>query len=236
MINVLIIDNELSSIDLLRQHLLNFCPQVQVCDFANNILEGAKKLVNVHLIFFNTRFLEQADAKLILKWQQQPYEIVCVGANKQDAYKAFRANAIDFLLKPYQASDILEVINKIQTKLIKHQPTITTKSKERDVLGIPTVDGFEFIPVHQIIQCEGLQSYTRIKINGRKDLISCHNIGEVKKKLSPLGFFSPHKSHLINLKKIKKYNKEGVIIMEGGLPVPLARRRKQDFFAIIPHL
>ena len=52
---------------------------------------------------------------------------------------------------------------------------------------------------------------------------------EFIKKLKPHGFYSPHKSHLINLNLISKYHKEGNILMNNGTWVPVSIRKKKDF-------
>jgi len=45
----------------------------------------------------------------------------------------------------------------------------------------------------------------------------------------PYDFYSTHKSHTVNKNYIKKYLKEGIIIMMDDSEVPLARRRKEEF-------
>lgn len=112
--------------------------------------------------------------------------------------------------------------------------SIIVKSPIQDeLIGIPTMEGYEFITVKSIIRCEGLKKCTRVIICERSNIISSYNLGEFKKMLEPLGFFLPHRSYLINLSLIKKYHKEGTITMYDGFPIPLARRRKEDFLRMI---
>jgi two-component system LytT family response regulator len=103
------------------------------------------------------------------------------------------------------------------------------------ILGIPTLEGFEFIHISEIIRCEGLQKCTRIITTEKSDMISSYNLGEFRRILEPHGFFSPHKSHLINLKYIRKYNREGSITMNNGTYVPVSKRRKKDFLDQFTH-
>ncbi len=97
------------------------------------------------------------------------------------------------------------------------------------IIGVPTLEGFEFLHIEDIIRCEGLQKCTRIITTEKTDMISSYNLGEFRKILEPHGFFSPHKSHLINLKYIRKYSREGTIIMNNGSWVPVSKRRKKEF-------
>ena len=97
-----------------------------------------------------------------------------------------------------------------------------------NMVGIPTTDGIDFMNPEDIVRCEGLQKHTLIVTVGY-EFISSYNIGEFIKILKPHGFFATHKSHLVNLKHIRKLNTEGSICMDDGSYVPLSRRRRRTF-------
>ncbi|MBK8493318.1 MAG: LytTR family transcriptional regulator DNA-binding domain-containing protein [Saprospirales bacterium] len=59
---------------------------------------------------------------------------------------------------------------------------------------------------------------------GKGIISSCH-IGVFRDRLENQGFFSPHKSHLVNLQYIRKFLREGTLVMRDGSTVPVARRR-----------
>jgi len=63
--------------------------------------------------------------------------------------------------------------------------------------------------------------------------MSSYNIGDFTKILENCGFFLAHRSYLINLSKIKQYQKNGTIILDNNMAIPLARRRKEEFLEII---
>lgn len=105
------------------------------------------------------------------------------------------------------------------------------------LVGIPTIECMEFIDTEKIIRCEGLQKCTLIVTTEKTDIISSYNLGKFADLLKENGFFQCHRSHLINLKFVKKYTREGYIIFNASSkPVPLARRRKSDFLNQIKHL
>ena len=83
-------------------------------------------------------------------------------------------------------------------------------------IGIPTMEGYEIIQPEDVIRCEGMQNCTRIITKERSDIISSYNLGKFIKLFGNEIFFSPHKSHLINFLHVKKYLKEGTIIMNDG--------------------
>ncbi|NUQ22330.1 MAG: LytTR family transcriptional regulator [Saprospiraceae bacterium] len=103
------------------------------------------------------------------------------------------------------------------------------------LVGIPTMDGMEFLKVEDIIRCEGLRQFTKVHIKSEA-IISSYNIGEFVRLLDPYGFFAPHKSHLINLQYLRSYHIGGTITLCDGACVPLARRRKEAFLRRIRHI
>ena len=105
-----------------------------------------------------------------------------------------------------------------------------------ELIGIPTLVGFDFLLVNEIIRCEGLQKCTRVVTTTKTDIISSYNIGEFRKLLEPYHFFSPHKSHLINLAFVKKYKREGTIILRDNSYIPVSKRKKSEFLNQIIHI
>jgi len=222
MINTVIIDNESATKERLRNYLKQFESNIQINGFYSSILEAFEAQSEAELIFCDTSILQEKESAMIPYTQYK--QVICLGNHEKDAYTAYRVNALDFILKPIDDSQMIKAVERIRNSFGR------TQTKKSNCLGIPTLNGYDFIKFHDIIKCEGLQSYTRIVLRDKPDIISSYNIGQVKKLLIPKGFFSPHKSYLINLDEIEKYSKEGVIYLRGGLHVPLARRRKKAFF------
>lgn len=105
------------------------------------------------------------------------------------------------------------------------------------LVGIPTIEGLEFIDTEKIIRCEGLQKCTLVVTTEKSDIISSYNIGKFVDLLQESGFFHCHRSHLINLQFVKKYTREGYIFFStNSKPVPLARRKRCAFLGEMRHI
>ena len=121
-----------------------------------------------------------------------------------------------------------------EKKSINSEPSsIEVQQLPENIIGIPTIEGYDFISIQDIIRCEGYQRCTRIVTNQRSDIVSSYHIGFFKKRLENCGFYSTHKSHFINLHHIRKYLKEGSILMSDGTYVPLSKRRKTNFMKLL---
>lgn len=223
----------------LRKDLSDYCPQIRIegiSDFFGKAdLPKSPSSILFLLLRENTSFEDPVISEFLAEVTSP---LICIGNRKDYAYKAIKLDAIDFLLQPYDPCDLIKAVHRAETRINEMQQLEKSKDFAADnpVIGIPTIEGCEFLYIKDVIKCEGLQSYTRIITRNRSDIICSNNIGELKKKLEPFGFFVPHKSYLINPEEMAKYSKEGIIIMKDGSQVPLARRRKHALFEHILHL
>ncbi len=95
----------------------------------------------------------------------------------------------------------------------------------------PTVTGFEFLNVADIIHCKSDINYTTIYLKENKKFIVAKTLKEFEEMLSEYNFFRVHNSHLINLACIKSYNKGkgGFVKLTDGSEIEISTRRKDDF-------
>ncbi len=144
------------------------------------------------------------------------------------------------LYKPLQVPELLISISNGRSmvelrRAFQAQQERLDKIIERQanpgIVGIPTDNGIEFLPACEIVRCEGLNKYTKIVTAHPCPLVSSYNIGEFAKLLQAYGFFAPHKSHLVNLRCIRRLTLENQIILHDGSQVPLSRRRRLDFIS-----
>ncbi len=98
---------------------------------------------------------------------------------------------------------------------------------------MPTADGLEFIKLAEIVRCEADQRMTKVILTDSSFILSSYNLGAFHNLLGEYKFFLCHKSHLINVQEVLKYDKDGVLIMSDGNMVPLSRRKKSEFLSII---
>ncbi len=173
------------------------------------------------------------------------YEIIYISDRSEDAISAIRQDACGFILKPLTLNDIIVSVGSAIRKLserstnraadgtFSHDSAFLPHTK---LIGIPTMEGIDFLHVHEIVRCEGLQKCTRIVSTRKNNMISAYNIGEFRKLLDEYGFFSCHKSHLINLMHVKKFTREGFIFLIDNSAIPLARRKRLEFLHQLKHL
>ena len=246
MINTLLIDREAHSLETLTNHLTTYCPQIEVQGVASSCEEGYRlaQSLKPELVFLNVNiFLRPGNS--VFEQAAKKFETILMHANKTRNTLPAHFQPGAYLLKPIKAKALIKAVHhivqriqlkKTQQEICKLLHTLINHSPSNNLIGIPTLEGMEFLKAAEISRCEGLQRFTRVVTGAGTSIISSYNIGRFCELLSPYSFFSPHKSHLINLQHIRRYSQEGTIIMLDGSAIPVSRRRKNSFFQQIRHL
>jgi two-component system LytT family response regulator len=242
-IESIIIDKERSSTFLLKKCLHSNFPEISINGEGSDYFEATRLIKTVHpkLIFSGIDIISRLKNASIL----EHFEFVCLSDHTEDAISAIRQNACGFILKPINVHDVVisvaSVIRKLNERPLLKPDNISFASDtpalpHTKLIGIPTMEGIEFLYAHEIVRCEGLQKCTRIVSTRKNNMVSAHNIGEFRKMLEGYGFFSCHKSHLINLMHVNKYTREGFVFLIDNTAVPLARRKRLEFLQNLKHL
>lgn len=247
MIKAILADDEPKALKVLEEMLQKYCPQLEVIATANSAENAYQLITSSHpdLIFLDVAMPEESGFDLLRRLPSLDFEIIFVTGFDTYAIDAIKFCAIGYVLKPIQQQDLLEAVHKAEKRISEKSDLLRNKQLLHNLInpgnssnriGVPTTQGLEFIPTDQIIRCEGEQKYTRVFIESRKDLLCSYNLGEFVKLLSGYGFFSPHKSHLINMAHIKRFDKEGTVTMTDESTVPVSRRKRQDFMEQLKRL
>lgn len=96
---------------------------------------------------------------------------------------------------------------------------------------VPTISGFEFLEIANIIRCQSEINYTTIYLNDKQKLVVAKTLKEFEELLSDYSFFRVHNSHLINLSFIRSYNKGkgGSVKLTDETEIEVSSRRKDEF-------
>ena len=239
-ITAVIVDDEDKLRTVLREKLSRFCPQIEIVGEVNSAKDALPLIVNQNpdLVFLDISMPEESGFDLLNKLPNLDLEIIFVTSFNEFAIEAIKFCAIGYLLKPVAPEELIKAVavaeKRIETKKENQRnrqllENLLNPGSMQNRIGIPTGQGLEFVQTGNIIRCEGEQKYTNIFIQNQKDILSSYNLGEFQKLLHRYGFFQPHKSHLINLSHIKRYDREGVVTMSDNSTVPVSRRKRHDF-------
>lgn len=148
--------------------------------------------------------------------------------------------ADDYILKPFDHSEILKIIKLRLEKRVKllnlsGQTNSDNNSKEFNKLSIPSEDGFELIPFDQIIQCKAERAYCNFYLSDGKKLLVSKPMKEFEEVLLQKGFFKVHKSTIVNISFAEKYvrGKGGYLVLTDGSSVVVSSRKKEELMKLL---
>jgi two-component system, LytTR family, response regulator len=242
MLRVVIVDDEISGVTALEISLKEFCKDVEIVGVANSALEGMKIIYsqNPDLVFCDIEMPGMSGIEMIESFTDRKFEVVFVTAYNQYAIKAIKLSAIDYILKPINIPDLINVVEKLK-KEIKSDPEKDDKIRNLKAalsgkISIPSQEGPEYIKIQDIVRVEADGSYTLIfTIDGKSRMVT-RNLKSIQDSLDIGNFYRTHKSHIINLEHIVKYSplKDGGIIkMIDGSEIPVSRNVKSDLSEIL---
>lgn len=235
-IKAIIIDDEHHCRATLEYEIKRHCPQVSVIAAFSSAIDALEQVPRIQpeLIFLDIE-MPHMNGFEFLKQAKGNFGVIFTTAYDQFALRAFQNSAIDYLLKPISADDLLKAIEKYEqqnrSSLTADQLEILfgkLEGKSFSKVALPTQEGLEFVHPQDICHCESSSNYTYIYFRNRQKMVISKTLKEVEEMLDGKGFFRVHHSHLINLNDVKKYVKGngGYVVMDNEVQVPVSRSRK----------
>jgi two-component system LytT family response regulator len=236
----ILLDDEELCTKSLEMDITRHCPEVEI----EAIFHSSKKalqeiaMIKPDLVYLDVEMPWMNGFEFLQHLQPIRFEVIFTTAYNEFAIDAFRANAIDYLLKPVESHLLVEATQKaIHTIQLNNQSTSIesliqqmTARRKSDTLCIPTRDGFEFVNTAKILYCQADNNYCIIHVDGEKIHVVTRTLKDIESQLDPEQFLRTHQSYLINLDHVKGYSRSdgGVIIMTNQTRLPVSRTKKES--------
>lgn len=248
MLKAIIIDDEKNGITLLQNLLEKYFKDIitvtATADSAEAGLACIKKQAP-DVVFLDVEMPFKSGFDMLETLGVFDFEVIFTTAHNKYALKAIKISALDYLLKPIDLEELKSAIDKLVQKNT-HQKTqladlFQNRGRElqhRKQIGLPTNDGVVFVYLDELVRCESDKNYTNFYFDNKKKLLICRTLKEVDELLSNFHFFRIHKSHLVNMNKIKQYKKAegGQVIMADDASLPLSKEMRDKFISMLPIL
>ena len=235
-LNVLLVDDEKFNNELLK-HLLNSyfsfvgeITEVQTIEDAITVVEKE----TIDLVFLDVELENGTGFDFISKINNRTFEVIFITGHKDFAIKAFKHNAIDYILKPIDIEELIKATNKAHKKITSSvsQTGINTSPQIKDSLPIAFYDKIQLVSISDIVYLKSDGRYTEIYLTNEKKLVASKNIGEFEKLLDPELFFRIHNSFIIHVKhlgSISKIDGYYCVLKDGKTSLPISKRRQVLF-------
>jgi len=244
---VLVVDDE----QLAREELcyqLQRMEEIEVVGQAGNGLEAltAVDKYDPQLIFLDIQMpgLTGFEVARRLLSQQPSPAMVFVTAYDQHAIEAFEVNAVDYLLKPVEPSRLEQAVDRARRRIEAGRPSaglplndqleqivkmMAGRQVRRDQVAIKVGERFMLVQAEEIIFASLADESINIVTGQVAGTSNYRTLDDLQARLDPEVFWRVHRSHLVNINKIKEivpwFSRNYILRMKDakGTEIPVSR-------------
>jgi two-component system LytT family response regulator/two-component system response regulator LytT len=177
--------------------------------------------------------------------------IVFVTAYDQYAIDAFEVNAVDYLLKPVEQRRLEQAVERVRQRLSLGQPRderldqlvrlMADRNHRRDQLAIRVGDRFLLVQADDVIHASVDGDTIVVATAQLAGTSNYRTLDELQARLDPGLFWRVHRSHLVNISKIKEivpwFSRNYLLRMKDGkgTEIPVSRsqtKRLRDYLKL----
>ncbi|CAM4348155.1 LytR/AlgR family response regulator transcription factor [Gillisia hiemivivida] len=246
MIKAVIIDDEINAQSLLEKTLDRYFPnKFNIVAKCNSVDSGALaiKKHEPDLVFLDIQMPEKNGFELFKYFEVIKFEVIFTTAYNQFAIKAIKRSALDYLLKPINHLDLSDAIKRFETridgsfaqkKLSLLLENLNVNDQNVSKIAFPTLEGFELIHSNQILYCKAESNYCCIKKIDGITKTATKTLKFVEEILPSSTFKRIHKTYVINLNYLVRYNKANKEVeLTNGEKLPVSFRKEEEFINAI---
>lgn len=217
--------------DLLRQHATD----IVVVDIANT---GEKALPLItstkpDVVFLDIELPDMTGFELLQQVDDINFQTIFTTSHSHYAIRAFRFNALDYLIKPIKETELDEAIKRVLKSAgnkieVKHAlSNLGSQTVADQKLLLSTQNGTLRLPLKQITHIEGDRNYSYIHLSTGSRELSSKNLAYFEDILIDKSFFRSHRSYLVNRYHIDAL-KNDHFILKNGSEIPISRRKLKE--------
>ncbi|MEZ5046399.1 MAG: LytTR family DNA-binding domain-containing protein [Chitinophagaceae bacterium] len=242
---ILIIDNEQPIREGLKLLLKNIEPESKVYE-AEGVMSGLKQItiVQPQIVFLDVEMDDGTGFDLMKQIPHPNFQLIFITAHNKYAVDAFKLSALDYLLKPVEPLELFNSLEKakqqitneqlkVQIQILLHQVN-NIQSQDRKIV-LKDAENTYFYNIKDILYCEANGTYTKFYFEHNDPILVSKNLREYENLLHDEYFARSHHSYLVNIRKIKSYDKKdgGMLILENNTKIPVSHRKKDKIMQLL---
>ncbi len=221
-----VIDDEPLALELIKSYVEK-TPFLEFVDAFSSASLAVKTIIesNIDLLFLDIQMAELNGIEFA-RVVPARCRIVFITAFPQYAVEGFRANALDYLLKPVSYTEFLEAANKAMMwcKLVENSENVGNEQKH---IIVKSEYKLLQIPIDDITYIEGLKDYVRIFLDNGTSVMSLMSLRTMELGLPSSRFMRVHRSFIVQTSKIKVIERNRIVF--GKQYIPISDTYKSEF-------
>lgn len=175
-------------------------------------------------------------------------QLVFVTAYDQHAIEAFEVNAVDYLLKPVEAERLETAVERVRRRVQAGRPQpprpapapagddlekllqlLSARQDRREQLAVKVGDRFLLIRTDEVVHASVENDVITVVTNALSGTSNYRTLDELQARLDPAVFWRVHRSHLVNINRIKEivpwFSRNYILKMKDakGSEIPVSR-------------
>ena len=227
-----VIDDEPLALELIKSYVEK-TPFLELVDAFPSASMAVRTIIgsDIDLLFLDIQ-MDELNGIEFARVVPSKCRIVFITAFAQYAVEGFRANALDYLLKPVSYTEFVEAANKalMWFKLVENAGLANTDKK---FIIVKSEYKLLQIAVDDIVYIEGLKDYVRIYLADGSTVMSLMSLRTMELGLPSGQFMRVHRSFIVQTSKIKVIERNRIVF--GKQYIPISDTYKSVFMDYINH-
>ena len=234
-VRVLVVDDEAPARAALRR-MLSEDPEVEVvgcCADGKRALAALKDLTP-EVLFLDIRMPGLDGFQVVQAAGPRPPKVVFVTAHAGRALEAFDAEAVDYVLKPFDDDRFARALTRAKAAARADRARLSdgVGGQDREVprylerVAIPDREGVRIVPIEEIDWIEAQDYYVEVHTAGRGYLLR-RSLKQLEERLDPRRFARVHRSAIVNVARIQSLRPathgERDLVLRDGTQLKLSR-------------
>ncbi len=233
----LIVDDEPLAIELLADSIRTVQPSLRILNTFSSwpaALQGLRS-TPADILFLDISIQDRNGMELLQSVPNLRSEVIFVTAHSSYALSAFKFPTTGYLLKPVDEIELAHAIDRAIARIDDRRraaqappaaaPAPVTK------IGIPDSRSITYVAVQDIQYLEAFNTYTKV-VTRTGELVSAYNLARFRELLPPDLFFQVHRSFIVNINSIFRYENAGVLHLETGQEVPVSKAARSGLLSL----
>lgn len=247
MIKIIIVEPSVQICDMVTNSLVSFQAKMELVAIVRNI-EDAISAIDNHepdLVIAEIQLGGRSGFELIDHFGKPDFKVIFISSHSDYAVKAFKYNAIDYLLKPVKEQELIQALRKAD-ELIRYEEKLQAKALGQSIqdlnkshrLVLRSQDQVHVVDVDNIVHIEAYGNYSTFFLEDGRKVVVSKPMREYEDILLEFGFHRVHKSHVVNINQIQYFDKTdgGTLVMCNGDEVPVASRKRDMLMELFDNL
>jgi two-component system LytT family response regulator len=245
MLSVVIIDDESKA----RETIINILGlsrnSITLSGEADSVQSGYDLInrSNPDLVLLDISMADGTGFDLLRRFNGFKFKVIFITAHEEYAIQAFKFSAVDYILKPVVASELIYAVEKAGKAILQEETELKISALLANLdrikkIVLKTAESIHIVHVKNIVRCEADVNYTNFYLDNGERLIVSRTLKEFTEMLEPAGFFRTHQSHLVNLDHVTRFDKNegGHLVLNDESIVPVASRKRDELFKVFERM